>query len=108
VHCAAGKDRTGVVVAMALDAAGVDRETIVSDYLATDERIHEIFDRLLSSPTYREELKDTYPQTHAPVAHTMERVLALIDDAFGGSAEWLTAHGLDDADLARLRERLTA
>ena len=34
VHCAAGKDRTGVVVALALDAAGVDRETIVSDYLA--------------------------------------------------------------------------
>ena len=26
VHCAAGKDRTGVVIALALDAAGVDRE----------------------------------------------------------------------------------
>jgi protein-tyrosine phosphatase len=38
VHCAAGKDRTGVVVALALDAAGVDRNAIVKDYLATAER----------------------------------------------------------------------
>jgi protein-tyrosine phosphatase len=39
VHCAAGKDRTGVVVALALDAGGVDREAIVADYLATRERM---------------------------------------------------------------------
>ena len=107
VHCAAGKDRTGVVVAIALDAGGVDRETIVSDYLATDERIHAIFDRLVASPTYRDELKDDYPSTHAPVAETMERFLALVDEGYGGSAAWLTAHGLAEADLERLRRRIT-
>jgi protein-tyrosine phosphatase len=107
VHCAAGKDRTGVVVALALDAGGMDRDAIVSDYLATEDRIHAIFDRLLSSPTYREELKDTHPTTHAPVAGTMERLFALIDEGFGGSAGWLTAHGLDDADLERLRRRVS-
>ena len=48
VHCAAGKDRTGVVVAVALDAAGVERDTIVGDYLATRERIDAIMDRLIS------------------------------------------------------------
>ena len=42
VHCAAGKDRTGMVVALALDAAGVDRGAIASDYLATAERIDAI------------------------------------------------------------------
>jgi protein-tyrosine phosphatase len=108
VHCAAGKDRTGVVVAVALDAAGADRDAIVADYVATEQRIHAIFDRLLSSPTYRDELKDTYPATHAPVPGTMERVLALLDEGFGGSAAWLTAHGLADTDLARLRRRVAA
>jgi protein-tyrosine phosphatase len=107
VHCAAGKDRTGVVVALALDASGVDREAIVSDYVATEERIHEIFGRLLSSPTYREELKDEYPSTHSPLARTMERFFALVDQGFGGSAAWLTTHGLADADLERLRRRVT-
>jgi protein-tyrosine phosphatase len=67
VHCAAGKDRTGVVVALALDAAGVDRDTIVGDYLATRERIDAIIARLVSSSTYRAELEGHDAQKYAPV-----------------------------------------
>ena len=106
VHCAAGKDRTGVVVALALDAAGVDRELIVADYLATAERIEAIIDRLLASPTYRDELEGDDPQRHAPLPGTMERVLQIVDEQHGGAAAWLTAHGLDQTDLRRLTERL--
>ncbi len=106
VHCAAGKDRTGVVVALALDAAGVDRETIVGDYLATAERIDAIIARLVSSSTYRAELEGHDPQRHAPVPGTIERVLTLVDERFGGSSAWLSGHGLDDADLQRLVGRL--
>jgi protein-tyrosine phosphatase len=106
VHCAAGKDRTGVVVALALDAAGVRREAIVADYLATGERIETILARLVSSPTYRAELEGHDPQQHAPVPGTMERVLELVDQRFGGAVAWLTAHGLDDAEIERLCYRL--
>jgi protein-tyrosine phosphatase len=106
VHCAAGKDRTGVVVALALDASGVAREAIVEDYLATGERIVQIIERLCSSETYRAELEGHDPQDHAPVPGTIERVLELVDEQAGGSAAWLSANGLDDADLERLRERL--
>lgn len=105
VHCAAGKDRTGVVVALALDATGVDRGTIVADYLATRERIEEVMARLVSSPTYRAELEGHDAQTHAPRPGTMQRVLELVD-ARGGSAAWLSANGLGDSDLERLRQRL--
>ena len=103
---AAGKDRTGVVVALALDAAGVDRDTIVSDYLATRERIEAIMARLMSSETYRSELVGHDPQHHAPVPGTMERLLEIVDERFGGSAAWLAGHGLNEADLERLRHRL--
>jgi protein-tyrosine phosphatase len=106
VHCAAGKDRTGVVVALALDAAGVDRETIVGDYLATGHRIEAILARLVSSPTYRAELEGHDPQAHAPVPGTMERVFELLDESFGGSSAWLSAHGLSDAELEQLCRRL--
>jgi protein tyrosine/serine phosphatase len=106
VHCAAGKDRTGVVVALALDAAGAPRSTIVADYLATDERIDAIMARLMSSPTYRSELEGHDPRAHAPVPGTMERVFELLDERFGGSAAWLTAHGLSAAELERLRRRI--
>jgi protein tyrosine/serine phosphatase len=107
VHCAAGKDRTGVVVALALDAAGVDREVIVADYLATGDRIEAIFDRLVSSSTYRAELEGHDPQAHAPVPGAIERVLDLVDQRWGGSVAWLAANGLAGADLDRLRFRLS-
>lgn len=106
VHCAAGKDRTGVVVALALDAAGVERGRIVADYMATGERIEGILERLVRSTTYRAELEGHDPQAHAPVPGTMLRVLELVDAEFGGAAAWLSAHGLEADDLGRLRERL--
>jgi rhodanese-related sulfurtransferase len=108
VHCAAGKDRTGVVVALALDAAGFDRDWIVADYLVTRRRIDAIVARLVSSPTYRAELEGHDPQQHAPIVGTMERVLELVDERFGGSAAWLSAHGLSELDLERLRRRLAS
>lgn len=106
VHCAAGKDRTGVVVALALEAAGVERDAIAADYLATAERIETILARLVSSPTYRAELENAPPAAHTPVAGTIERVLELVDASFGGAVRWLTINGLGEADHRRLRRRL--
>jgi len=105
-HCAAGKDRTGVVVALALDAARVDRNVIVRDYLATAERIDAIMARLVSSPTYRSELEGHDPRAHAPIPGTLERVFELLDEGFGGSTAWLSAHGLSNTELERLRRRV--
>jgi len=64
--------------------------------------------RLLSSSTYRAELEGHDAQQHAPVSGTMERLLELVDERFGGSVAWLTSHGLANTDLERLRLRLTA
>jgi protein-tyrosine phosphatase len=107
VHCAAGKDRTGMVVALAQDAVGVDRQIIIDDYLATAERVEEVMARLMSSPTYRSELEGHDPRAHAPVPGTMERVFELVDQRYGGSAPWLASHGLSAAALERLRLRIT-
>ena len=106
VHCAAGKDRTGVVVAIALDAAGWDRDVIIADYLASSDRIDQILARLLSSETYRADLEANASKQHAPLPGAMERVLELIDERFGGAAAWLRSNGLDDSELALLAERL--
>jgi hypothetical protein len=108
VHCAAGKDRTGTVVALALEVSGVPRELIAADYLASGERIVQIIERLRSSDTYRAELMGHDPHRHAPVPGTIERVLELVDAEYGGAADWLLAQGLDEADLERLRKRLQA
>src|SRR6186997_596712 len=39
VHCAAGKDRTGLVIALALSVAGADREVVAADYATTGDRL---------------------------------------------------------------------
>jgi protein-tyrosine phosphatase len=37
VHCAAGKDRTGIAIALLLEALDVPRETTIQDYLLTND-----------------------------------------------------------------------
>jgi protein-tyrosine phosphatase len=106
VHCAAGKDRTGVVCALALETAGVPRAAVVADYVATAERIGPIMDRLRASPTYAGDLDGRPDDSHRPRAETMVRVLDILDARHGGARGWLEAHGFGAAEQAALRERL--
>ena len=106
VHCAAGKDRTGVVVALALDAVGVDREAIVADYARTAERMTPLLARLAASPTYAGEIWVEQPERHAPRPDTMREFLDAIDEEHDGTAGWLAAQGWTDADQRALRAKL--
>jgi protein tyrosine/serine phosphatase len=106
VHCAAGKDRTGVVVALALAVAGVGHEEIVADYALTADVIEALVAKLASSRTYAEDMERRDVASHTPRAATMERVLALLDERSGGPVGWLTEHGFGPADQAALRARL--
>jgi protein tyrosine/serine phosphatase len=107
VHCAAGKDRTGVIVALALAVAGVRREEIVADYALTGERIEAIRDRLAASPTYAEDMKSRPLDDMRPHALSMRHFLDRLDER-GGVASWLTEHGFGPDEQAALRARLLA
>lgn len=103
VHCAAGKDRTGVIVALALSAVGVERDAVVADYVATAERILPLMARLRASETYRADLEPYTDESRAPRAEVMEHVLAHLDERYGSPAGWLAEQGFDPAPLrARL------
>jgi protein-tyrosine phosphatase len=108
VHCAAGKDRTGVVCAFALAAVGVAHEEIVADYVATGERLIPLLARLRSSPTYADDLDGSPDESHRPRPATMERVLEVLDEQHGGAPAWLRTHGFGVEDRAALRARLVA
>jgi protein-tyrosine phosphatase len=107
VHCAAGKDRTGLVVALALEVAGAQRAAVVADYAVTSERIGAIVDRLAGSPTYARDMVTDDPDHHAPRPQSMARILELLDERHGSPAGWLREHGLEDEALDALRARLT-
>jgi protein-tyrosine phosphatase len=108
VNCAAGKDRTGVVVALALTAVGVAREAVVADYAASGERMGAILDRLRASKTYAADI-NSRPSAVAddvPRAQTMAAFLGQLDLRYGGAAGWLAGQGFGPADVASLRAKL--
>ncbi|MEV5569783.1 tyrosine-protein phosphatase [Spirillospora sp. NPDC052269] len=106
VHCAAGKDRTGVVCALALEIAGVTREAIVADYAQTGERIDAILTRLRSSDTYAADIDSHPADSHHPHATIMQGFLTRVDQEYGGTATWLRGHGWTPEDTEALRSRL--
>ncbi len=108
VHCAAGKDRTGMVCALALETAGVPREAIVADYVATAERIEPLVARLRASSTYADDLHGRTVDSHRPRPETMTRVLRLLDERHDGARGWLRAHGFGGDEQDALRARLVA
>ena len=106
VHCAAGKDRTGVVCALSMAVAGVPHEEIVADYALSAEVIDGVVARLAASPTYAEDMERRDVATHTPRAETMQRVLSILDERFDGPLGWLGSNGFGTADQDALRSRL--
>ena len=111
VHCTAGKDRTGLVVAVVLSAAGVADGEIVGDYVRTQANMEGVIERIATTPGLAEgaalvrRIEQTQPEILTAPASAIVAALALIDAA-GGAAAWLAGHGLTDAELAQLRARL--
>ena len=108
VHCAAGKDRTGVIVALALLAVGVNREAVIADYVATAERIDAILARLRASATYASGVDQVSEDKHTPRASAMKQFLDLLDSRHGGVGQWLAEQGFGAGDVERLRHKLLA
>jgi protein-tyrosine phosphatase len=106
VHCAAGKDRTGVVVALALSAVGVRPDAVAADYAATGERLELLLDRLRRSPTYVRDVNSKPAGSHQPQASTMAAFLDQLTARYGGAIAWLAGHGFGADDLGRLLAKL--
>jgi protein tyrosine/serine phosphatase len=84
VQCAAGRDRTGVVCALLLEAAGVERRAIADDYALTPA--------MGGQP--------------APAGWVIDAVLGELDRGHGGVRAFLLGAGLDERGLERAVERL--
>ena len=115
VHCFAGKDRTGFAVAVALEAAGADRDAILTDYLRSNDAVATLRRHILETMGSRDgmtdevmsfaesRLTDEVLGVREPYLVSARRVL---DETHGGLAGYLAAAGVTDDDVARLRNRL--
>lgn len=105
-HCAAGKDRTGIVAALALATVGVERDAIVADYVATADGMGGIMERLRSHPVYRPGVDSIRPEQHLPDAQVMEHFLDGLHERHGGAEAWLRRSGMDPTTIEGLRDVL--
>jgi protein-tyrosine phosphatase len=105
-HCAAGKDRTGVISAILLGLLGVREEIIVADYAATQQNLQEIVDRLLRSEGYREVLDSLPADTMHAEPETMFSLLRQLRQRYGSIRGYARDIGLEDAAIDRLEARL--
>jgi hypothetical protein len=104
VHCALGRDRTGVVCALLLALAGADDDAIVADHLLTGERIAAVAYRLAQRSTYAG-LRDVDPTALAPNGDAMRLLLDHVRRQ-GGAQAWLLHYGVEAETLDLLVARL--
>ncbi|MBW8805273.1 MAG: tyrosine-protein phosphatase [Catenulisporales bacterium] len=92
VHCTAGKDRTGVLVALVLDVVGVEEKAIVDDYLETNAQLGADPGDIVFQYKINADL------ITGSLAHVRAR--------FGSAEAYLIAHGVTAAEIGALREGL--
>lgn len=105
-HCAAGKDRTGIVSAILLGLLGVHAEVIVADYAATRENLDEIIDRLMGTRGYDTMLGELPPDTLHAEPETMVGLLEGLRREYGSVQAYASDAGMTAAVLHQLRAAL--
>jgi protein-tyrosine phosphatase len=116
-HCFAGKDRTGFTVALVLEAAGVDRDAIVADFLQSNRAVPHLRERILNAIRERSDVDMTPELMSITEARLSEEVLGVraeyldaarrtIDDNFGSLDGYFRSAGITTADVTRLRDAL--
>lgn len=103
IHCAVGKDRTGVTVALLLDALGVARDMIDDDYL----RSNNAYDDIAASIRQRHpQLSEVENSALHPILSVETAYLDAFRQAIGSTDDYLRRQiGLDQAALTALRRR---
>ncbi|MGB3840587.1 MAG: tyrosine-protein phosphatase [Rhodanobacter sp.] len=108
VHCTVGKDRTGVIVALALSAIGADREAVIADYALTASQLPAERNRAIAE-YFRAHLPDARNAiqlaTESP-APVMAALLTDLDQRYGSVAAYLREAGLTSAELDALGDAL--
>jgi hypothetical protein len=107
IHCAAGKDRTGIAIAVLLRAAGVTKDAVLADYVQTARNMDHVLARLEyhgpEDPTHMQRLMGAPPEAIATVLEELDRAGHGAPDPDGA---WLLRHGATETDLAAWRKRL--
>jgi protein-tyrosine phosphatase len=112
VHCAAGKDRTGLICALTHHVLGVHRDDVMADYLLTNDESRMARKIAFLGPWLRDTVGKTVDEAGLRVAVSvrpeyLETAFAVIREAHGSLDGYLaTVLGVDQRLCAHLQARL--
>ncbi|KLL13043.1 MULTISPECIES: tyrosine-protein phosphatase [Protofrankia] len=101
-HCAAGRDRTGLIAAILLSLVGVRNDEIARDFLRSNHHAHHIAARLEQNPLYGAS-STTGLGPALLQAQTMDIFLDLLRSRNGGALTWATSTGIPTPIIDALR-----
>jgi len=96
VHCTAGKDRTGVIIALVLDLLGVDAETIVADYALSNAAMPALVALLRGESLEASALSESDLARFGAPAEAMRGFLAHVREAHGSARGLLRSLGVEE------------
>ncbi|MFD7008523.1 tyrosine-protein phosphatase [Rhodococcus jostii] len=108
IHCAAGKDRTGISVAMLLLSAGVTREAVIEDYMNTAPNMGRLIDRLEALGRRSRTEPRPAPAVLAAPRDLIEMVIDNFVGRSGGFDSWAERNGVRLSDLELWRKKFVA
>lgn len=104
-HCALGKDRTGIVAAMLLSLAEVDRLDIIADYQISNTYLQPMFRTMV------EDGNDIFDEEKNPHLksdpETMEKFCTYLDKTCGGTRAYLESIGVTSEEIDAIIRKLT-
>lgn len=108
VHCTAGKDRTGVGVAMVLMAVGADKDAVMEDYAASTAALSGDWLAAMTRRMGEHGVAMTEQMRTLLVGTSVAGLDKALDAArrTGSIADYLLLHGLGRAQLETLGEKL--
>jgi protein tyrosine/serine phosphatase len=114
LHCSAGKDRTGVIVAVILTLLGVPRTEICQEYQLTEAGLSHrrpfLLEKLMASGAFEGDSgKEAALRMSGARAESMHRTLDMIDKRWGGAEGYVKeVCGLSDDEIEALKKNLIA
>jgi protein-tyrosine phosphatase len=106
-HCAAGKDRTGVLAAMVLSTIGVADHVIVADYAISGKNMSELIERLKRDrPEALTAMNDQPSAYLAAPPEAMARLLDHVNSEFGSMTGYVRSIGIETEVMETLAESL--
>ncbi len=101
-HCAAGRDRTGIMAALLLGAVGVTDDQVAVDYVQSNRNARLVTRKLAENPLYAN--GRSRPEVILLREETILEFMRLLRERFGGPREFAVASGVKPETITVIEE----